>query len=323
MKKKKGSKSGKKKKKSGKKSSEEDKIDGPDADPTTLISGNEPGAEDGKKKKKKKGKGKKKKVSKSEKALEKLEKSVEKLKAREDFYDTFICRMHKWLVDKASLAIEMFKNIDSDEGLLSYDEFKAGLFDLGAPVNKIEAHLLCKLLDEDDSGEIDYTDLEKGLQYAREIKELEKERRRDERQLLMTERKFTPCVFCKMSIVEPWLEPLPRFIALEMRSVTFDMYRDYPGHLELLVHSHTPICGLIQIIIAETDISSTKINIFRDRSLSDASVLDLGLTLEDCGFPGDSQESPEEVVLYYDYKVEFKDCPILMCDHYFGQKLII
>ena len=57
---------------------------------------------------------------------EKLEKSVEKLKAREDFYDTFICRMHKWLVDKASLAIEMFKNIDSDEGLLSYDEFKAG-----------------------------------------------------------------------------------------------------------------------------------------------------------------------------------------------------
>ena len=55
-------------KKSGKKSNEEDKLDGPDADPTTLISGNDP-AEDGKKKKKKKGKGKKKKVSKSEKAL--------------------------------------------------------------------------------------------------------------------------------------------------------------------------------------------------------------------------------------------------------------
>ena len=36
--------------------------------------------------------------------------------------------MHKWLVDKASVAIEMFKNIDSDEGLLSYDEFKAGQF---------------------------------------------------------------------------------------------------------------------------------------------------------------------------------------------------
>ena len=113
-----------------------------------------------------------------------------------------------------------------------------------------------------------------------------------------------------------------RFIGLEIRSVTFDMFRDYPGHLDILVHSHLPVCGLIQIIIAETDISSTKLAVFRDRTRSPESVLSPHMTLEECGFVGDSQESPEEVVLFYDYTVEFTDCPILMCDHYFGQKEI-
>lgn len=269
------------------------------------------------------GREKKKKVSKSEKALEKLEKSIDKLKANDDFYDGFVTRMHKWLIDKADIAMDMFQRIDSDgEGLLTYDEFKSGLFDLNAPLNKVELHLLCKLLDEEDSGEIDYTELEKGLQYAREVRELDKQTLRDDRQLLITQRKFSPCPFCKMSRVEPWQEPLPRFVALEMRSVTFDMFKDYPGHFEILVHSHLPVCGLIQMIIAETDISSTKLSVFRDRSRSVETVLSPDLTLEECGFQGDSLESPEEIILFYDYTVEFTDCPILMCDHYFGQKEI-
>ena len=103
--------------------------------------------------------------------------------------------------------------------------------------------------------------------------------------------------------------------------MTFDMYKDYPGHLEFLVHSHVPVCGLIQMIIAETDISSSKLAVFRDRSRSPESVLSPDMTLEECGFPGDSYHSPEEVILFYDYTVEFTDCPILMCDHYFGQKV--
>ena len=35
---------------------------------------------------------------------------------------------------------------------------------MNAPVTKIELHLLCKLLDDEDSGEIDFTELENGLQ---------------------------------------------------------------------------------------------------------------------------------------------------------------
>jgi len=317
----KSSKGGKKKKKSAKKSAAEDKVEGlENADPNTLISGDDP-AEGGKKKKKKK-KGKVKKLSKSEKSLEKLEKSVEKMKAKEDVYDTFITKLHQWLVTFSANAMDMFKRIDTDgEGILSFDEFKAGLFDLGAPVNKVEAHLLCKLLDEDDSGEIDYTDLEKGLQYAKEVRELEKLRLRDERQLIPTERKFPTYPGSKMIRVEPWKEPLPRYILLELRSVTFDRLQDYPGHLELLVQSHLPVVAIIQLIIQHTDISSTTLSVFTDASRSPESVLPPSLTLEEAGFPGESREAPEEVTLYYDYTVEFKDSPILMCDHYFGQKL--
>lgn len=112
-----------------------------------------------------------------------------------------------------------------------------------------------------------------------------------------------------------------RYISLELRMVTFDNFRDYPGHLDLLVHAHLPVCGLIQMIIQETEITSSKLAIFRDRSRSRESLLPPKSTLRECGFFGDSRNSPEEVLLYYDYTVEFTDCPILLCDHYFGQKV--
>lgn len=315
--KKKGKKSAKGKKKSSKDG--DDKAEGlENVDPSTLISGDpaSSGSQKGKKK------GKKKKLSKSEKATEKLEKQVEKIKADVPYFDRLINTMHQWLVANAETAVELFRQIDSDgEGLLSFDEFKSGMFDMNAPVTKIELHLLCKLLDDEDTGEIDYTELENGLQNVRQSRELDRQIARNDRQLLLTERKFLPCPCCKMSRVEPWNEPIPRYILLELRLVTFDMYKDYPGHLELLVHSHVPVCGIIQMIVEETDISSTKLAVFRDRSRSPESVLLPGVTLEDCGFLGDSYHSPEDVTLFYDYTVEFTDCPILMCDHYFGQNI--
>lgn len=103
--------------------------------------------------------------------------------------------------------------------------------------------------------------------------------------------------------------------------VTFDNFKDYPGHLDLLVHAHLPVCGLIQMVIEETHITSSKISIFRDKSRSRDSLLPPKNTLCECGFFGDSRNDPEELLLYYDYSVEFTDCPILLCDHYFGQKV--
>lgn len=58
---------------------------------------------------------------------EKLEKATEKLKEDHIFYDRFINRMHRWLIDIAPKAMELFKKIDMDgEGAVTTDEFKSG-----------------------------------------------------------------------------------------------------------------------------------------------------------------------------------------------------
>ena len=41
------------------------------------------------------------------------------------------------------------------------------MLDLQVPLNKIELHLFTTLLDQDNSGEIDYMALTKGLQYTK------------------------------------------------------------------------------------------------------------------------------------------------------------
>lgn len=50
-------------------------------------------------------------------------------------------------------------------------------------------------------------------------------------------------------------------------------------------------------------------------------MLPIDMTLQDLGYEGDTYDDPDEVQLFYDYKVEFIDCPLLLCDHYFGQKI--
>ena len=46
--------------------------------------------------------------------------------------------------------------------------------------------------------------------------------------------------------------------------------------------------------------------------------LPLNYTLEQCGIPGGPLRNPPSILLYYDYAVQFTDCPLLNCDHYFG-----
>lgn len=51
--------------------------------------------------------------------------------------------------------------------LNSLKHFDIGMYDMGLTLNDTQVHLLAKLLDRDNSGEIDYTEISKGLQYAK------------------------------------------------------------------------------------------------------------------------------------------------------------
>lgn len=111
-----------------------------------------------------------------------------------------------------------------------------------------------------------------------------------------------------------------RYIRVKFRLVTFDGFKDHPGHFGVIVHSHIPVYGLVQLIVDQTGIQSTKLSIFIDKTRRTEAMLPLEMTLDELGYQGYSYTDPEKIRLYYDYKIEFTDCPILLCDHYFGQK---
>ena len=105
-----------------------------------------------------------------------------------------------------------------------------------------------------------------------------------------------------------------------MRLATFENFKQHPAHFNQVVHSHMPVHGLIQIIREQAKIESNNIAIFTDKTRSKDAMLPPDMTLEEYGFRGGTYDHPEELLLYYDYKVEFTDCPVLLCDHYFGKK---
>ncbi|KAK3086156.1 hypothetical protein FSP39_014418 [Pinctada imbricata] len=308
------------------KDTDDGKGDG-EGDPGTLVAdgttdlGKEP---TGGKKKKGKGKKKRTRLSKSEKNLEKLDKAVTKLKGNRDFYHQFLHTIDKWLIKNAKQVINMFKQLDiEEEGSVTYDEFKSGMFDVGLPCNKTELHLLVTLLDRESSGEIEYEELHKGLQYYKELEEMDKEAEDEARVLVTTRKKSEPCKVCnKMGIDGPYINDNPRYILLKLRLVTFDtVFKRHPSHIEILVQSDITVYGILQLITEKTALLSTKLAVFSDDSRNRESMLSPEMTLKELGYEGDSMEDPEELLLYYDYKVEFNDCPILMCDHFIGQDL--
>ena len=116
-----------------------------------------------------------------------------------------------------------------------------------------------------------------------------------------------------------------RYVHVHFKLMTFDNYKDHPMHFKRLVTDSTTVLGLMEMIRNETFLQSPKclnqLFLFREKSYETSAQLPQELTLEDCGYEGGPKLKPLKIDLYYDYKVEFKDCPLLMCDHYFGQKL--
>lgn len=99
--------------------------------------------------------------------------------------------------------------------------------------------------------------------------------------------------------------------------MTFDReLKNHPAHLEALVQSDATIYSILQLINQETGIHSTKLSVFCDETRNREAVLVPQSTLQELGYEGDAYDEPQEVTLYYDYKVEFTECPILLCDHY-------
>ncbi|XP_022103410.1 uncharacterized protein LOC110986092 isoform X3 [Acanthaster planci] len=266
-------------------------------------------------KKKKKG-GAKKKVNKAEKAKEKLEKACELMTSQTDLYQNFLDRMDRWIVANKHKAVELFKRFDRNgDGVLTYDEFKSGMLDLDAPCNALELHVLAKRLDKDKNETIDYVEFSKGLSFCTDEEETDGTEKHPP--LEITKEVLEECPSCKLGLWKPYAEKYPKYVYIYLKFVTFDNLRSYPGHFSVIVHSHLTVFGLLEIIKERTDLGTTKLRIFSDKSRDASCLLLPDKTLEQCGIQGGTRSKPEETVLYYDYSTEFHDCPLLMSDHYF------
>lgn len=111
-----------------------------------------------------------------------------------------------------------------------------------------------------------------------------------------------------------------RYLDISLRLLTFDGTRSHPAHVRQLVHSHLTVLHLAYIIRVETSVATSRIFVYPDRA-PDTEPLPEDQSLEQCGFVGGPRGAPVALLLYYDYPVDVgSGCPLLMCDHYFGQR---
>ncbi|XP_048411466.1 uncharacterized protein LOC125463795 [Stegostoma tigrinum] len=285
-------------------------------------------------------------LTKQQRKIEELEKASTRFQSNSKEYEQFLNRMDNWLKTNHQQAMKLFSMYDRiGNGILQYDEFKLGMRDLKIPCVEAQLHILTKLLDQDNNGTIDYTELGAGLDIARCLqsnseeneeedeskdvegigervtirKDAEESETRTEAEpcLSVTKEVLTRCPDCLLRLRKHAQFSESRYISVELRIITFNNMKTHPGHFQEVVFSQMKVYGLIGRIQGHTGIASNKLSIFKDQSYSQKSLLPLDLTLEECGFHSGPLHSPPTLLLYYDYSIEFSDCPILNCDYYF------
>ncbi|XP_072339927.1 uncharacterized protein [Scyliorhinus torazame] len=286
-------------------------------------------------------------LTKETRKIEALEKAGAHFRSNIKEYEFFLNRMDNWLKTHHQQAMEIFCKYDKiGNGILQYDEFKLGMRDLNIPCVEAQLHILTKLLDPDNNGTIDYVELGTGLDKAQFLQSSSEENEQEdeaelieranaritedkaEREthkgsepcLVVTKEVLTPCPGCHLGLWKPMQVSEFRYISLELHIITFDSTQSHPGHFQEVIYSHMKVSGLIGRIQERTGIASTRLRVFKDQSCSPESLLPLELSLEECGFHAGPRQSPPAGLLYYDYSIEFNDCPILNCDYYFTRR---
>ncbi|ELU02675.1 hypothetical protein CAPTEDRAFT_223425 [Capitella teleta] len=219
------------------------------------------------------------------------------------------------------MAVEMFKKYDDKGvGVVTYSEFKAGMLDMELPCTTAELHLFCQMFDPNKNLEVEYLELSKGVKSMSNQTMFQVHSRSP---LQPTFRDYDHCPHCKLPVWDgqSYREEYPMYIKVMLKFISFDALHRHPAHLQIVVHSHITTLGLVERIRRETGMLERHIAIFTDKSREGASMLPMGAKLEEMGFRAGTLDEPEELLLYYDYVAEFNDCPILLCDHYFGQTI--
>nr|CAB3260924.1 uncharacterized protein LOC100176286 [Phallusia mammillata] len=274
----------------------------------------------------KKKKAKKVKLTKEEKAAAKLAKKLEAFLCNDNDYGKFLNKIDKWMIENKKRVETLFKNFDQEEeGIVPFDVFRAGLHDLLCPLTDLEINALARTLDPEDTGLIEYCGFEHGI-HNRTFPEDEGDGDdvKDEDDNKLTPEDFVPEIVTtgaggKKAVRDPLHANYSRFVEFNMRLATFDHVTSHPAHFQVTVHTHMTVATLQKLIGEVGHVTTGKMNIFADKDCHQESCLPPSCTLQEW-YKGGPQHNPQRVTLYYDYVIEYSDCPLLNCDHYFGQE---
>jgi hypothetical protein len=210
------------------------------------------------------------------------------------------------------------------------------LLDLRLPCNRVETHLICKLLDPGSTQIIDVRNFR-----CDTIQSFVNYQHRDGIRLIRgahtlpskdPERLLQPVFVSKLwqplsdQDFPRFLQLLPflvqpnstcftltrRYVLLDIRLVTFANDSTFVGHVKNeLAPSHMTVYTLKQIVKKKTDVASSQVTLLRDPVKNKQAVLNEQQTLEQAGFAGGPYENPCAYTIYYDFATGFGHEPLV------------
>ncbi|XP_035035702.2 uncharacterized protein LOC118122887 isoform X2 [Hippoglossus stenolepis] len=237
-----------------------------------------------------------------------MDKTHEDLRSNRPEFAGFLNQMIQWFSDHQQQVDQHFSLKDPDRsGSVNLKDFELGLMSLGAPCQQIQLHMLSGLLKTNNT--ISYQDFKKQLQRLSHSS--------TEVDTLMSEDVSALKTFDHDEPLNPHKD---RFIRLSVRLIPFDFSAEHPANFQVVLSSSCRVFSLIRIIQDRVGIQTSRLDVFLSRAATEEVRLPPESSLEECGFRGGAEERPPEVTVFYDYRLEFTDCPLLNCDHYFRSK---
>ncbi|XP_067035950.1 uncharacterized protein [Acropora muricata] len=223
--------------------------------------------------------------------------------------------MLEWMNKNYGRILDIFRRFDSDNsGTISYQEFAAGMKDLGAPATQVEIYLMAMSLDVDGDQQLDYNEFKKLRPGQRRpiepVKKIESVEEDDE-----PTAKLKPCPHCKVGLWEPIVENVSGYIMLDLRSSSFQNLTTMPGSISSKVPSNISIYGISMIVKRELGPCAFNVRIYHQKEEGTPEEMEPSWKLAEIGFVGTMPpEEPQPLMLLYDYDYPFLDCPILMAN---------
>lgn len=222
--------------------------------------------------------------------------------------------MLEWMNKNYGRIMDLFRRFDSDNsGTISYEEFAAGMKDLGAPATQVEIYLMAMSLDADGDKQLNYNEFKKlrpGQRRAANVKKADSLEEDDE-----PTAKLQPCPHCKVGLWEPIVENVSGYLMLDLRSLSFQNLTSLTGHISSQVPSNISIYGISLIVKKELGPCALNIRIYHQKDGETSEEMDPNKKLTDFGFVGTlPPDEPQPLILLYDYDYPFLDCPILMAN---------